>query len=298
MYIGPHVSKREFEHVIGRTEHNILNHIKAAKDHALKHGFNIKVAGIFVAGPQGYNVNIKDHEMRDLYEYFSNTDMKLCVHGKYADNSLWKADTKVTGSLRHEIGVAVKCKADNFVVHLPDGDIGCVYDGLSRLGGFSKHIRLMLETPATTKNKAYYNTPEKIGKLFRRLHQNVGICIDSAHLWVGEVSFREYEETKKMLEEVLVQLSLNRNPIMFHLNDSGRPFGTGPDVHAPLGGGHIWKDMEDHKKTGIMAILETAQKTECPVVLERHPLEWIESDYHYLSNLIGSNTDDIKITNG
>jgi endonuclease IV len=58
---------------------------------------------------------------------------------------------------------------------------------------------------------------------------------------------------------------LPRVPIMFHLNDSHEPLGSGRDVHARLTHGHIW----NRNKSGLLTILKYAKKHKSIIILER-----------------------------
>ena len=73
---------------------------------------------------------------------------------------------------------------------------------------------------------------------------------------------------------------------MFHLNDSLRPLGVGPDAHAGLTIGHIWADYADNPAaSGIAAFLEFAGTHGCAVILERSPPEALPADFRLVARL-------------
>ncbi len=81
-------------------------------------------------------------------------------------------------------------------------------------------------------------SPEALGRLVAALPHEVGVCIDTAHLWGGGSDLATpdgVEETLARLEEAV---GLARIGVL-HLNDSAAPLGSHRDVHARLGAGTI-----------------------------------------------------------
>jgi hypothetical protein len=156
-------------------------------------------------------------------------------------------------------------------------------------------------TPAET----YYETPPKILALFRAIRQSLdpelarfGLCVDTAHLWVSGVDLRSREAAQHWLAQLedpaSPERALGSGPpapggtpaIVFHLNDSQRPKGVGPDAHAPLAAGKIWGPLAGAPgESGIAAVVDFAARHGCWVVLERKPHAALAGDYHLLRGL-------------
>ena len=298
MLLGPHIKKEMFRHIVeenseGETagdKHSILNHIKAAIKHGDDMDTIVGAAGIFVSGPRNHHLNITPDEAKDIHQFVNTFEgnygrkFHLNAHGKYSDFMIWKEPTRY-GILSNECRLCDACGIPDLVVHLPASPEETVHEAIKTMKRSWK-VKLMLETPPVTPDKAFFNRPDQLQSLYSRLSPNIGLCVDSAHMWIGGSSFTGYDETMKWLELTRVALSKNRNPIMFHLNDSKRPFGTGPDEHETLAEGFIWNKIKNMEESGIYAIMDFAQKYECPIILERATLGGIESDYVLLAKYL------------
>lgn len=97
---------------------------------------------------------------------------------------------------------------------------------------------LYLENHAVKSNPYTLDNAEKLawlGEHLRGCQARVGLCLDTAHLWGNGLDLRGEEEARRFLVGVPREI-----PVMFHLNDSLAPLGSGVDRHAPVGGGTIW----------------------------------------------------------
>ena len=78
---------------------------------------------------------------------------------------------------------------------------------------------------------------------------------------------------------------------MIHLNDSNAKLGTGKDSHATLTRGNIWGEYSGNKggdydisESGLMYILDYAEKNNIITILERNP-EGLLNDLNLIRNL-------------
>jgi hypothetical protein len=151
---------------------------------------------------------------------------------------------------------------------------------------------IYLETPAVTPPKTYYETPQKLAALFREIRSAVdpelddfGLCVDTAHLWTSGVDLRTYEAAEAWLAGLeAVANVIPPDRIIFHLNDSARPLGVGPDMHAGLGLGKMWAGVPP-ESSGLAAFVDYARRHDTVVILERKPKEALASDYYRLRAL-------------
>ena len=110
------------------------------------------------------------------------------------------------------------------------------------------------------------------------LKENVGICIDTAHIYAsprGGYDLSQTTQVVKMFEKFDLVFGL-RKLNLIHLNDSMVGFKAGDDKHALIGTGHIW----GNSTKSLSYLLDYTQKFDIPVVLETSP-----SDYPVIQSL-------------
>jgi endonuclease IV len=125
----------------------------------------------------------------------------------------------------------------------------------------------------------------------------IGLCVDTAHLFACNVPVTTYEATQEWLTDLDTQY-----PIMFHLNDTKNPLGSGTDEHTTLTDGMIWQryadplrgvaeatqpqaDSDDLARSGIVAILNWAEKYDASVILERRSSDECIKDLHLIRDM-------------
>jgi deoxyribonuclease-4 len=103
---------------------------------------------------------------------------------------------------------------------------------------------------------------EELGRILDRLDagDQVGMCLDTQHLWASGVDFSTPEGAVAVLDAIDAAVGLGRLRCL-HLNDSAVPFGANRDRHANLGAGTIGTDglatLVGHPSLGgLAAILE------------------------------------------
>jgi len=104
---------------------------------------------------------------------------------------------------------------------------------------------------------------EDLGLIYAALGQpeNLGVCLDSCHLFAAGWELRERDGIEKLKEAAEKAFGLERVKA-FHLNDSLFPLGSGKDRHARIGRGHIGLQgfrllVSDPCFSGLPLILET-----------------------------------------
>jgi endonuclease IV len=278
---------------------SIADHIRAARAAAADEcGVDLRAAQIFVGGPYKREITLTEAEAHELQE-LANEHIALYAHSAYVAPP-WGGDPDAARYIRDEIAVCARAGMRGLVVHLPKAPIATVVKYAARLintdvGG---RIRVYFEIPAVRPGEAHYETPEKIAALFRALHpldpagELFGLCVDTAHLWTSGVDISSYAAASAWLAQLksVFARDISRcdisHSVMFHLNDSLRPLGVGPDAHAGLTIGHIWADYADNPAaSGIAAFLEFAGAHGCAVILERGPPEALPADFRLVARL-------------
>lgn len=231
-------------------------------------------AQIFVMGPFSAKITIDDNDAARLRKMAES--IEIIAHGAYVD-APWANES--IELIRREIAECRRCGCSGLIVHLANHTnrsleqiLRAIVDAVpnEQLDNFV----LWLEINANRPNVNTFETPAKINKLFRRIaaatHNTplaCGLCIDTAHLWACGTSTTTYRGAAQFLD----QLNINA-PIMFHLNDTTEPLGSGRDIHIGLCRGQIWHDYSCRTahNSGIAAICNYAARHNSIVILERH----------------------------
>lgn len=240
--------------------HYIGAHIKKESGTLLKTIHNIKKNGgnalqLFVSNPRSAqlpNLEVYKNMSDEILEYCNLTDFKLVVHSSYTINlskdpkvgkkSLDLKDCYWINLLLHELIVADIIGAVGVIVHVGKYTKNTKEQGLyymknaiqyilKELNAMNLNAKLIIETPAGAGTELltsvqdfimFYNDFSKDEK------KNLGICIDTAHIWSSGYDVAEYynELAKHNAKDILV----------VHFNNSKKDKGSKADVHDSLFG--------------------------------------------------------------
>lgn len=135
---------------------------------------------------------------------------------------------------------------------------------------FKPHYKLLLENSAGQGDSLGISFDELRGMIPTECENNIGICVDTAHLWgAGVCDLRKETEIVKMFEKFDTIIGLNKLELV-HLNDSMVPFLSRKDRHELIGEGEIWKD----DKSGFKILLKNLERRNIPFVLETEPEDY------------------------
>jgi len=116
-------------------------------------------------------------------------------------------------------------------------------------------------------NPDTHNYPAAITPLSAAELRQLGICIDTAHLFAAGVDIR----TPKGLKDYLYQFD-QKIGLEFlrsiHLNDSRQQLGSRKDQHTGLADGYIFQD--DNCLSVIRELVRFAKQRQIPIILETH----------------------------
>lgn len=291
--LGPHVNRY---HALTSGRPSIVKHIEAAKREALNDaGFNIMAAAIFVGGPKNREITLHPNERVELREYIARTKMCIIAHSSYSAYP-WHGDPDAARYILEELKVCQESGITGLVIHLPKLPVSEVMKYIDRLFNHeTPDVKIYFETPAVKPTESYYETPLKLATLFSAIRTKLdpnldkfGLCIDSAHLWTCGIDLQSYDAAAAWLQDLESKSAIiPPKSIMFHLNDSLKLRGVGPDTHANLAVGKIWEKYSDNiEKSGLRAFTDYAQRHESIVILERKPKEALKKDYLILRRLI------------
>jgi deoxyribonuclease IV len=104
---------------------------------------------------------------------------------------------------------------------------------------------------------------EELATIHERLggHPNLGVCVDSCHLWVSGVDVTDPAALDACLDELDASIGLDRLRAL-HVNDAAAPFNSNRDRHANILEGELGEKLgvflSSTRLQGLPAVLETA----------------------------------------
>lgn len=268
MSIGYHVERRG----------DLCKSLEAAIYKMRSLGFDNLIFQIFVVGPRNYKLLL--HDTEPLRLLIMNHRVNVVFHGAYID-APWTHKIPNMMNIVRELKLSDKVGANGTIVHLSNHTNDKICDVLKYINSkYRGGSTIWLEINAVRASENSYETPAKINRLFDAIARcdvglNVGLCIDTAHLFSCGVSFAD----PSVVNEWFSQLDKSIK-IMVHLNDSSAILGRGKDIHAELCGGNIW--AADH--SGLVALLNHIDRSNVPTILERNN-DYIDNDLLFLQYL-------------
>lgn len=291
MSIGYHVSKNG-----DGNKNSMAESLQKAVDNLQSYNFNKLAAQIFVTGPQNFKENLSENEKTMCAQIVRDNHLQLVIHGAYVDNP-WTRTFASIQNIKKELKIAFEIGATGVVVHLSAGafdfeNLKYVLQELSTIEPNVKdNVILWLEIHTAKPSLYTYETPDKLHNLFDKIIKidlqglRIGLCIDTAHLYSCGTSFSSYLTTQDWLNQLPPNI-----PIMCHLNDSASKLGSGIDRHQNLMQGEIWSQYHPitgslpAEESGLIALLNWAEKTDTVLILERNK-EGIINDLNLLRSL-------------
>jgi deoxyribonuclease-4 len=270
---GFHVSKKK----------TLLESFEAKKDGPLT------AAQIYISNGRGWKINdIDSDDIRQTKHALERSGMYSCVHGKLLYNIAGAANPKeieknwwkTRAGLTSELDITASF-GSSVVVHMGsckdyDLGIGNIVKTLEhvltvqtdqtrtlakelQLPDIIKQRRVILENSAGEGTK-FGSTLEEIGdiisKVDKKLQPQIGVCIDSAHIFgSGQYDFGDIESFDRFVSDFDQQIGLEKLKL-FHLNDSRVKFNSKKDRHENLALGYIFAEekVDEYGRNGLEAL--------------------------------------------
>jgi len=291
---------------VGKTNKKISVDIEEAYEYLFGLGFTSVCCQIYVSGPKNYSKTVKADDYEKISE-LSNEYGPVLIHGAYVDIP-WKVRQKAIANIANEMVVAQKINSPGVVVHLGRGanDLDVIREIMSGLiirepwKNSEKVPSVIFEVNWAKPPVDTFETPEKLATFFERVRDvkknisannfEVGLCVDTAHLFACGVALTSYKDAKKWFNELFERLGDLCDYFCVHLNDSASSLGSGRDKHAALCKGNIWRDYDPEsgklplEDSGLYFILEYANENNIVTILERD-FNDLASDLKLIRNL-------------
>ena len=221
----------------------------------------------------------------DFFLYLQSVNMKCVVHSSYTINIAqnWDFHSWWLKQLISEIQIANSINAIGVVLHLgkqlnisKEVAINNTYTSLQYVLSKTKHynIPIFLETSSGQGSEMFSNI-EDFGIFFKKIKKitnNVGICIDTCHIFSAGYDIRGKSNITKFLKLFDSSIGLE-NVKLIHLNDSKNELGSKIDRHANYSKGYSGdiSDISNIGDIGIKSIKIFAnffKNLEVPIILE------------------------------
>ncbi|MDA8773534.1 deoxyribonuclease IV [Chlamydiia bacterium] len=227
---------------------------------------------IFTQSPrQRKGRNITQDDVIRWFEARDKTGLKnICTHGSYLINIASPDESTHSSSmlaLNNEIERCIQLDIKRLNIHPgaytrsnPQVALDKIVDSINQLTFFDNKLTLVLETTA--------GSGTQLGKTFKELgyiidncpDRNLGICIDTCHIFAAGYDISKEDGLITLLEEFQQYISLDKLS-MFHLNDSIHTCRSFKDRHANIGNGYIGNAF-------FKSLCENARLKHIPMYLE------------------------------
>jgi deoxyribonuclease-4 len=241
------------------------------------HEIGARAVQVFVSNPRGWAPSPGDPAQDESFRAGCATaGIPVYVHAPYLVNfgspteaTLRKSVDAVTHAMRRGLAIGAR----GVVVHAGSATGGAAGrdDAMKQLRSHLLPLldaadpagpKLLVEPTAGGRN-ALCATVDQLAPWFAELdhHPMLGVCLDTCHLYAAGHDLAAPGGAKRTLDLLVKTVGRGRLGLV-HANDSKDPLGSGRDRHAPIGDGHIGKDMFAelfrHPATrGIPVVVET-----------------------------------------
>ena len=244
----------------------------------------------FLGNPKSFTRSkISDRDIETAKSIQDRFRIKCFTHAPYIYNLCgsksclcWNGDSiqdsktlQVIKSLEYEMNVIGQL-GGGVVIHpgcYTDRKIGIdtIVKTLDKIN-FQPHHQLLLENCAG-QGDTLGDTLSELGQMLKtKNHKNIGVCIDTAHLWgVGEYDISTIRGVEKLFTEIDRVVCLEKMKLV-HLNDSKVQYGAKKDLHELIGKGNIW--LQD--RSSLRFLLDKLDKLGIPFILETCPEDFIQ----------------------
>lgn len=252
---------------------DFIEHVKKANTYFKKQKLRLNALQIFVSGPLSY-VFLKafrsSSDCSKVRLFLKKMKIDLFVHGSYMD-SPWKGSKKAIDHINKELKICDQLHAKGLVIHIPRAPVKQIAKYIRRLTSNIKYTKILLETNATCVglDGVNFSKLNKIMKMIieKKLSSQIGICIDTAHLWSKGLNIRHRKTTNSFLQSIKYPQLVK----LIHLNENSNKIGSCKDIHESIlaKNAKIWKRIP-LSKTGLCSFVTFAKKRKIPCILERH----------------------------
>jgi deoxyribonuclease-4 len=255
---------------------------------------NGNAAQIFLGSNRSASIKTKTkitpENIIDIRQFIRNRKITLLIHSIYLLNFCIALPNSgkvkyMHDNIQHDLHIGAAIGAKCVILHLgfrkelnTDIAIENLIANINKIIlDMPDKIMLSLETSAGTGSQLGY-TLEELATIWNgvkkhntgtgtRTGKKVGICIDTAHIFVGGYAIDTIEGIKDYLERFNKMIGLE-NITNFHINDSRFPKNSRKDEHRGIGHGLLYPHPTNNKSLKYLKTF--CQKRKIPLILETH----------------------------
>ena len=269
-----------------------INHPKSILDAlniTVKSGGNILqiFLGDNVLTTLSKKIKLSTSEIKEIKSYMKTNDIKLVVHSilslNFCKDPFYKRNTWGVENLIYDLNLCAKLGGIGCVIHLgtyktKNRKMDISYEECTKnfvnsikyVLDNTKRGKIIIET-SVNKEGGLAGTVEGLAELFAKIpapyKKRVGICIDTAHIFLGGYDIRRADIIEKYFRDFDSLIGMKYLTLV-HINDSEKELGTRVDRHAPLGEGYIFSDKLGGNMDSLKLIVAILKKNNIPMVLE------------------------------
>ena len=240
-----------------------INHPKSILDAlniTVKSGGNILqiFLGDNVLTTLSKKIKLSTSEIKEIKSYMKTNDIKLVVHSilslNFCKDPFYKRNTWGVENLIYDLNLCAKLGGIGCVIHLgtyktKNRKMDISYEKCTKnfvnsikyVLDNTKRGKIIIET-SVNKEGGLAGTVEGLAELFAKIpapyKKRVGICIDTAHIFLGGYDIRRADIIEKYFRDFDSLIGMKYLTLV-HINDSEKELGTRVDRHAPLGAGYM-----------------------------------------------------------
>jgi endonuclease IV len=267
---------------------DMVDSIKSARKE-----YNLNAIQLFTHGPR--DMHKVGHDFASIRD--AGKGISMYVHSSYPTNP-WNGDVNVFNHTVDQFRSSYDIGSKGVVLHIPKMGPDKIAVTIKYLvdilfeKGLLEEQKVILEMKAVKQHETYsYESPKKINRLIDALKltgltsADVGICIDTAHIYAGKANIHTYDEGVKYCNDIKYPEWI----CLIHLNgnvyDSKKRAG---DKHAiPFDcEDKIWGDIS-YTNSGCKAFIEFAKKKGIDFIIEakdHHTVEQVKTFIELVSS--------------
>ena len=232
-------------------------------------------------------IKLSTSEIKEIKSYMKTNDIKLVVHSilslNFCKDPFYKRNTWGVENLIYDLNLCAKLGGIGCVIHLgtyktKNRKMDISYEECTKnfvnsikyVLDNTKRGKIIIET-SVNKEGGLAGTVEGLAELFAKIpapyKKRVGICIDTAHIFLGGYDIRRADIIEKYFRDFDSLIGMKYLTLV-HINDSEKELGTRVDRHAPLGEGYIFSDKLGGNMDSLKLIVAILKKNNIPMVLE------------------------------
>ena len=222
-------------------------------------------------------------DIKSIRKYIKVSRITLIVHSIYLLN-FCKAPASsgkvkyMHENIQYDLHLGSQIGAKSVILHMGFATdlerplaIANLVDNLNKiLDDKPNDIQLVIETAAGQGSQVGY-TLEELAEIWSKVKHhgkhNIGICIDTAHIFVSGYDISSIDGIKSYLNKFNSLIGCE-NISAFHLNDSRWAMGSRKDEHRGIGSGMIFHSQQG--KAALKYLVRFCIKQKIPIILETH----------------------------